>query len=266
MVAARFVDTHKQLNKDMVNIHSSSRTVFNMNSVPQISLKWELENVHPLIKRLFSSNKVPNVLIAGRLKHFSKGLEKINQGSEYPEFSRWLCKPFQRKPFQSEIPFQLITSREQQKLMDKEVQETLKKTAIRQANTVKGEFLSNLFLVRKTDKGAKGSNKSETSKCIYTIQSLQNGRILESEIFVTRGRLSVQARSKGCILLCSFTEKIEEIRSVPLVRNLYEFLCLCFGLGPAPRIFTKLLKTPSAILQSKTELLRWITNLDLCNI
>ena len=26
--------------------------------------------------------------------------------------------------------------------------------------------------------------------------------------------------------------------------NMYEFLCLYFGLGPAPRIFTKLLKVP----------------------
>ena len=32
-------------------------------------------------------------------------------------------------------------------------------------------------------------------------------------------------------------------------RNLYEFLCLCFGLGPAPRIFTKLLKVPISVLR-----------------
>ena len=57
--------------------------------------------------------------------------------------------------------------------------------------------------------GAKASNKSETSKCVYTIQSLQNGRIAKSEIFVTRGRLYVQAQSKGCILLRSFTENLE---------------------------------------------------------
>ena len=30
--------------------------------------------------------------------------------------------------------------------------------------------------------------------------------------------------------------------------NLYKFVCLCFGLGPAPRIFTKLLKVPMTIL------------------
>ena len=49
--------------------------------------------------------------------------------------------------------------------------------------------------------------------------------------------------------------------SVPLLRdsrklvrffwaeNLYEFLCLCFGLGPAPRIFTKILKVPILVLR-----------------
>ena len=35
--------------------------------------------------------------------------------------------------------------------MDTEVKEMLKKGAIRQASTVKGEFLSNLFLVKKKD-------------------------------------------------------------------------------------------------------------------
>ena len=32
------------------------------------------------------------------------------------------------------------------------------------------------------------------------------------------------------------------------LENFYEFLCLCLGLGPAPRIFSKLLKIPIAPL------------------
>ena len=56
---------------------------------------------------------------------------------------------FQKKPFQSKTPFELATSREPQKLMDKEVKEMLKKGAIRQAS----EFLSNLFLVKNKDGG-----------------------------------------------------------------------------------------------------------------
>ena len=31
--------------------------------------------------------------------------------------------------------------------------------------------------------------------------------------------------------------------------NLYEFLCLCFGLGPVPRIFTTFLKVPISVLR-----------------
>ena len=116
-----FVNRHKQVNRDMEFIHSSSRTFFNKNSVPEISLKWKLENVHPLIKRLVSSNKVPNVLIAVRLKHFSKTWKKLTRNQSILDLVDGYVITLPRKPFQSKIPFQLVTSREQQKLMDKEV-------------------------------------------------------------------------------------------------------------------------------------------------
>ena len=32
-------------------------------------------------------------------------------------------------------------------------------------------------------------------------------------------------------------------------KKLYEFFCLCFGLDPAPRIFTELLKIPVSVLR-----------------
>ena len=31
--------------------------------------------------------------------------------------------------------------------------------------------------------------------------------------------------------------------------NLYEYLCRCFGLRPAPKLFTKILKVPMALLR-----------------
>ena len=42
--------------------------------------------------------------------------------------------------------------------------------------------------------------------------------------------------------------------------NLYEFLCLCFDLGPAPLIFRKLLKVPVSLLRCLT--IRLIIYLD----
>ena len=94
----------------MVNVHSSRRTFFNMNSVTDISLLWELENVYPLIKRLFSTNKVPNVAIAGRLKHFSKTSKKLTRDQSILDFVDGYVIPFQRKPLQSKTPFQLAAS------------------------------------------------------------------------------------------------------------------------------------------------------------
>ena len=132
-----------------------------MNSVPELSLKWPLENVHPLIKRLFSTNKVPKVPIVGRLKHFSKAWKKLTRDQSILNLMDGYSILFQRKPFQSKTPFQLATSREQQKLIDKEVKEMLKKGVIRQASTVKGEFLSNLLLVKKKNGGGGGGGKGQ---------------------------------------------------------------------------------------------------------
>ena len=92
---------------------------------------------------------------------------------------------------------------------------------------------------------AKASNKSETSKCVYTIQSLLNGRIAKSEIFVTRGRLYVQALFKGCIFMRSFTENREEIRSVPLVGKLIRISVPMFWLGSFPTNLHKIIKNPN---------------------
>ena len=120
-----------------------------------------------MIKRLFSTNKIPNVLIAGRLKHFLKAWKKLTRNQSILDLVDGYLIPFQRKPFQ------LVTSREQ-KLMDKEVKEMLRKGVIRQVNTGKGKFLSNSFLAKKKEGGGEGErgrgvqpkNKSETPKCM----------------------------------------------------------------------------------------------------
>ena len=112
-----------------------------MNSVP--------EKLKMGIRKCLPTNDFPKVPIAGRLKHFSKAWKKLTRDQSILDLVDGYVIPFQRKPFQSKTPFQLATSREQQRLMDKEVKEMLKKGAIRQASAVKGEFLSNLFLVKK---------------------------------------------------------------------------------------------------------------------
>ena len=60
---------------------------------------------------------------------------------------------FHSKLFRSKIPFQSKVSREEEELVKLEVKEMLKKRAIRKVQSSKGEFISNLFLVKKKDGG-----------------------------------------------------------------------------------------------------------------
>ena len=57
--------------------------------------------------------------------------------------------------------------------------------------------------------------------------------------------MDVQTGPEGCILQCPIDQNSRKFVRFQLKRTLYEFICLCFGLGPAPRVFTKLLKIPS---------------------
>ena len=59
----------------------------------------------------------------------------------------------------------------------------------------------------------------------------------------------MQIGFEGCLVFSSIQCCIQKICVFLWLRKLYEFLCLCFGLGPAPRNFTKLLKIPVSVLR-----------------
>ena len=54
---------------------------------------------------------------------------------------------------------------------------------------------------------------------------------------------------KRCIFQCAAKQGAPEISKISMGRKLVEFVCPCFGLGPAPRAFTKLLKVPMSLLR-----------------
>ena len=75
-----------------------------MNSVP--------EKLKMGIRKCLPTNDFPNVPIAGRLKHFSKAWKKLIRDQSILDLVDGYAIPFQRKPSQSKIPFQLATNRE----------------------------------------------------------------------------------------------------------------------------------------------------------
>ena len=127
------------------------------------------------------------------------------------------------------------------------MKEIMKKEAIRQANTVKKGFLSNLFLVKK-GWWTKASVTSEATKCIYTIQSLENGRIAEPRCLLQKRDYLSKFHLKDAYFCVTLQKNSRKYVRYRWSGNLYEFLCLFFDFGPAPWIFAKLFRIPDAIL------------------
>ena len=133
--------------------------------------------------------------------------------------------------------------------MEQEIMDMLEKVAIKQVNHSTDQFLSNILLLKKKD----GGNR----RCV-NLKALNS--FVPYQHFKMEGLHCLKYLLKENDYLCKIDLKYAYF-SVPLCKesrkyvrflwlgNLYEFLCLCFGLGLAPRIFSKLLKVPIALLR-----------------
>ena len=174
---------------------------------------------------------------------------KITRDPKIVDIVKGYKIPFHSKPFQSKISFQPIVSREGEELVKLEVKEMLKKGAIRKVQPSKGEFVSNLFLVKKKDGGQRPViNLKQLNAyipyCHFKMEDLQNLKHM-----LQKGDYMCKLDLKDAYFSVPFEKNSKQFVHFRWSGNMYEFLCLWFGLGPAPRIFTKLLKVSMTILR-----------------
>ena len=220
---------------------------------PKLIPEESLTNVHPLVKKMFSG-KIPNLQLAGRLAHFSKNWPRsgnfifskgvhdtILNSSSTNDYSTTCDNVQNTEILNRSGDYRCAGQRSHKK------SGTLMFPGIDQFTD---QFLSNILLVKKKD----GVNRP----CI-NLKAL-NKFIIQYKHFKMEGLHCLKYLLEKKDFLCKIDLK-DSYFSVPLcmssrkfVRfvwsgNLYEFLCLCFGLGPALRIFSKLLKVPKALLR-----------------
>ena len=153
--------------------------------------------------------------------------------------------PFLMEPVQEKAPKVHKLNQEQQKQVDLEVKAMLEKGSISKVCHSKGEFLSSLFLISK--KG--GVNrpvinlKDLNQVILYKYFKMEGLHCLK--YVLQKGDYMCKADLKDAYFSVSLHKDSRKLVWFLWSGNLYEFLCLCFGLGPAPRIFTKLLKVQS---------------------
>ena len=157
--------------------------------------------------------------------------------------------PFSQTPFQYGLPQLARVNQEERLQINSETKEMLRKGAIQQMKSKPGGFLSNLFLVNKKDRGHRPVvNLKFLNSFIPCQHSKVEGMHLIKYLLQKHDFLIKIDLKDTCFGILLDKNSKKNIR-FQWEGNLYEFLCLYFGLGPAPPIFTKLLKIPITLLR-----------------
>ena len=221
-------------------IHPPAQEVSYHSIVPHPSLNMLNDvgvNVHQTLKDLFWEIKSEGNF-AGRLKYYLKNWKKITND---PIVKGWEIK-FWSKPHQTKHPHQINTREDEKTEVSLEIENMLRKGVIIQVFTSPGQMLSNIFLREK---------KNGKFRPIINLKKVNS--YIPYQHFKMEGLNNVkELLQKGDYMVK--IDLTDAYFSIPLHKNsrkflrflwegkTYEFLCLCFGLGPAPRIFTKLMK------------------------
>jgi hypothetical protein len=208
-----------------------------------------LKQVHPSLQQLFPVKEVVSPQ-AGRIQKFINNWKKITNDPSVLEIVKGWEIPLLETPTQTKLPHGIQMNSQEEQAMDKEIESMLTKGAIREAIPKEDQFLSNVFV---TPKGEEGEYRPITNL-------KQLNQYVPYHHFKMEGLKDVKYLLQKGDWMCKIDLK-DAYFSVPLGTRsrklvrfkwkgiLYEFLCLAFGLGPAPRIFTKLMKVPIALLR-----------------
>ena len=143
--------------------------------------------------------------------------------------------PMLSKPLQRSAPIRKEISQIESVMIEKEVEDVLTKGVITSVNQEEDQFLRT-FLVPKKD----GYQRS--------MEDFKMEDLLRFKKVLLKGNYMHKLDLQDAYFLVPLNKKSRKYVRFLWSNNLYEFMCLCFGVGSAPRVCTKLLKIPIALL------------------
>lgn len=189
--------------------------------------------------------------VAARLKLFAARWSAVTSDQWVLEAVReGITIDFVSKPIQKFLPPQITMSVEMSAVCDAEVRELLSKRAISEVTDGSSGFVCSFFCIKKKQPGQFRPivNLKPLNKFIryqhFKMENLESVRFL-----VRKGDWLAKVDLKDAYFTVAVKKSHHKFLRFRWKDRVFEFNCMAFGLAPAPRIFTKILKTVMAFLR-----------------
>ena len=206
---------------------------------------------------MFPEELKQNVPPGGRISHFVQSWEKLTKVEEILEIVKGYKIPLLRTPVKDTSPGKNPLNKplkENQKfVVEKEMKEIFgdgsnKESLATQRSACSKSISEQSFSYKEKRLGLPSGYKSENSESVsyihFKVESLQALKYMLKE-----RDYMCKIDFKDAYFTVPLDKSCRHLVRFLWEGNLYEFLCLCFGLGPSPRAFTKILKVPISLLR-----------------
>ena len=229
----------KEVNLQLKNQNSQQQSLEGLSSIL-------FHNIRPIIKHFIAQRDLP---VSGRLKNVRINWEKLTCNPFILNLVQGYQIPFSSKPVWNYVPRMVQMNQEEVLLVDQDIQKVLRKGAIQNVQASLDQFLSSVFAAPKKDKGHRPVINLKKLK-----KDVSNDHFKKEVLFLLKedlqkGHHMCKTGLNDTYFSVPLHPKSQKFVRVQWKGQLFQFLCLCFGLGPAPKLFTKLLKTPVALLR-----------------
>ena len=203
-----------------------------------------------MLKELFGKPPKKVETLGGKLKFFEREWSLITGDPEILQIVRGFRLPFVCKPAQNTIPKPLVFSKRERALLDLEIRDMVLHEVIKEVKPVQGQILSNIFARPKRDDPRVRPivNLKDLNKCLlYQHFKMEQFHLLRS--MIRKDQYLVRFDLKNAYWHVPVAEADQVFLRFYWGEILYQMTVLAFGLGPAPRAFTKLMKAPIGFLR-----------------
>ena len=208
-------------------------------------------NVHPALMAMGMDTKILSrpLQLAGRLQHFLSNWQLLNRDQYISEMVVGIQIPFTIFPHQSRVPPPTFHNQSEKVAIDQEISDMLQKGAIQVVSPMNGEFLSPVFLVKKKDGGNRPVINLKELNSYVTYQHFKMEGLYLLKHLIQIGDWMIKIDLKDAYFTVPVSKQHQPLLCFMDGGLRYQFSCIPFVLGPAPRLFTKLLKPVVALLR-----------------